>query len=69
MISIIYFPIPIAWNENVIYKNPSIHIIPWQGTIRMYKKCGLDEVIENIGSNLLLLSPLIFFYMLITLKN
>ena len=61
LISIIYFSIPIAWNENVIYKNPSIHIIPWQGTIRMYKKCGLDEVIENIGSNLLLLVPLIFF--------
>ena len=61
LISIIYFSIPIAWNENVIYKNPSIHIIPWQGTIRMYKKCGLDEVIENIGGNLMLLVPMVFF--------
>lgn len=61
LISIIYFPLPIAWDKYIIYRKPSIHIIPWESTIWMYKKYGLGEVIENIGGNLLLLAPLMFF--------
>lgn len=61
LITIVYFPIPIVCGEYVLHKNPPIHIIPWQSTIRMYKKYGLGEVIENIGGNLILLSPMVFF--------
>ena len=61
VISIVYFPLPIAWGEYIKYKNPTIHIIPWESTIGIYKKYGLDVVIENIGGNLLLLAPMIFF--------
>ncbi|WP_133015245.1 VanZ family protein [Clostridium cuniculi] len=61
VISIVYFPFPIAWGKYVKYRNPIIHIIPWQSTIGMYKRDGLGVVIENIGGNLLLLAPMIFF--------
>lgn len=61
VISIVYFPLPIAWGEYIKYKNPTIHIILWQSTIAIYKKKGLGVVIENIGGNLLLLAPMIFF--------
>ena len=61
VISIVYFPFPIVWGKYIKYKNPTIHIIPWESTIGMYKKYGLDLVIENIGGNLLLLAPMIFF--------
>lgn len=61
VISIVYFPFPIAWGEYIKYKNPNIHIILRESTIAMYKKDGLDVVIENIGGNLLLLAPMIFF--------
>ena len=61
LIDIVYFPIPIVWGEYLIHKNPSIHIIPWQSTIEMYKKYGIGEVIENIGGNLMLLVPMVFF--------
>ena len=61
VISVVYFPFPIAWGKYVKYKNPIIHIIPWQSTIGMYKRDGLGVVIENIGGNLLLLAPMIFF--------
>lgn len=61
VISIVYFPFPIAWGEYIKYKNPNIHIILWESTIGMYKKDGLYVVIENIGGNLLLLVPMIFF--------
>lgn len=60
VISTVYFPFTIAWGEHIKYKNPTIHIIPWESTIGMYKKYGLDLVIENIGGNLLL-APMIFF--------
>ena len=61
VISIVYFPFPIAWGECIKHRNPIIHIIPWESTIGMYKRDGLDVVIENIGGNLLLLAPMIFF--------
>lgn len=61
LISIIYCPLPIAWDKYILYKKPNINIIPWESTIWIYKKYGLSEVIENIGGNLLLLAPLMFF--------
>lgn len=61
LISIVYFPLSIAWGKYIVYKKPNIHLIPWESTIGMYEKCGLGEVIKNIGGNLLLLTPLIFF--------
>lgn len=61
VISIVYFPFPIAWGEYIKYRNPIIHIIPWESTVGMYKRDGLGVVIENIGGNLLLLAPMIFF--------
>lgn len=61
LISIIYFPLPIAWDKYIVYKKPNINIIPWESIIWIYKKYGVGEVIKNIGGNLLLLSPLIFF--------
>ena len=61
VISIVYFPFPIAWGKYLKYRKPIIHITPWESTIGMYKKSGLNVVIENIGGNLLLLAPMIFF--------
>ncbi|MCI9303197.1 VanZ family protein [Clostridium sp.] len=61
VISTVYFPFTIAWGEHIKYKRPNIHIVLWEGTIGMYKKDGLDVVIKNIGGNLLLLAPMIFF--------
>lgn len=61
VISTVYFPFTIAWGEHIKYRKPSIHIILWESTIGMYKKEGLDVVIKNIGGNLLLLAPMIFF--------
>ena len=43
------------------HKRPIINIIPWESTIEIYKKHGLGVVIEDIGGNLILLAPLIFF--------
>ena len=61
VISIVYFPFPIAWGKYLKYRKPIIHITIWESTIGMYKKDGLNVVIENIGGNLLLLAPMIFF--------
>lgn len=61
VISIVYFPFPIAWGKYLKYRKPIIHITIWESTIGMYKKSGLNVVIENIGGNLLLLAPMIFF--------
>ena len=61
LISIVYFPLPISWGKYIVYKKPNIHLIPWESTIGMYQRYGLGEVIKNIGGNLLLLAPLIFF--------
>lgn len=61
LISVVYFPLPIAWGDYIAHKRPIINIIPWESTIEIYKKHGLGVVIENIGGNLILLAPLIFF--------
>lgn len=61
VISIVYFPFPIAWGKYLKYRKPIIHITIWESTIGMYKKDGLNVIIENIGGNLLLLAPMIFF--------
>lgn len=59
--SIVYFPVPITIGENTIYKSPRFYLIPWQSTIRMYNRYGIDKVIINIGGNLILLTPFLFF--------
>ena len=61
VISIVYFPFPIAWGKYLKYRKPIIHITIWESTIGMYKKDGLNVIIENIGGNLLLLAPMISF--------
>ena len=61
VISIVYFPFPIAWGKYLKYRKPIIHITIWESTIGIYKKYGLNVFIENIGGNLLLLAPMIFF--------
>lgn len=33
LISIIYCPLPIAWDKYILYKKPNINIIPWESTI------------------------------------
>lgn len=55
LISIIYCPLPIAWDKYILYKKPNINIIPWESTIWIYKKYGLSEGIENIGGNFICL--------------
>lgn len=61
LICIVYLPFPIAQGEYIKYKDPRIYIIPWQSTIKIYKKYGLLLVAKNIGGNLILLAPMIFF--------
>ena len=48
--AVVYFPIPLALGKNVIRKLAKIHRIG-----------GISEVITNVGGNLILLSPFIFF--------
>lgn len=59
--SIVYFQIPITMGNNTVYKLPRFYLISWQSTIGMYKGFGIDELIINIGGNLILLTPFLFF--------
>lgn len=59
--AVVYFPIPLAFGKNVIRKLAKIHLIPWESTISIYRIGGISEVITNVGGNLILLSPFIFF--------
>ena len=59
--AVVYFPIPLALGKNVIRKLAKIHLIPWECTISIYRIGGISEVITNVGGNLILLSPFIFF--------
>lgn len=61
LISLVFFPIPLAHGDNIVEKFPNIHLIPWESTIGIYKKYGIFDVIINLGGNLVLLTPLIFF--------
>lgn len=62
--SIVYFPVPITIWKNIVYKSPRFYLIPWESTIGMYKHFGIDKVIINIGGNLILLTPFLFFIFL-----
>lgn len=59
--AVVYFPIPLAFGKNVIRKLAKIHLIPLESTISIYRIGGISEVITNVGGNLILLSPFIFF--------
>ena len=59
--AVVYFPIPLAFGKNIIRKLAKIHLIPWESTISIYRIGGISEVITNVGGNLILLSPFIFF--------
>ena len=59
--AVVYFPIPLAFGKNVIRKLAKIHLIPWESTIGIYRIGGISDVITNVGGNLILLSPFIFF--------
>lgn len=61
LVAVVYFPIPIAFDKNVINKPPTFHLIPWESTIGIYKHSGIIEVITNLGGNLILLTPFLFF--------
>ena len=59
--AVVYFPITLALGKNDIRKLAKIHLIPWESTISIYRIGGISEVITNVGGNLILLSPFIFF--------
>ena len=59
--AVVYFPIPLALGKNVIRKLAKIHLIPRESTISIYRIGDISEVITNVGGNLILLSPFIFF--------
>lgn len=59
--AVVYFPIPLALGKNAIRKLAKIHLIPRESTISIYRIGDISEVITNVGGNLILLSPFIFF--------
>lgn len=61
VISKVYFPLTIAWEEYVNYRGPVIILNPIESIIMIYNKGGIDEFIYNILGNLILLAPMGFF--------
>lgn len=61
LMAVVYFPITLGFGKNVIRRYPRIHLILWESTIGIYKIGGIKDVIINIGGNLILLTPFIFF--------
>ncbi len=63
VISKVYFPLTMAWGENIKYRGPIIILNPIKSIIIIFNKGGLDGFVYNILGNLMLLAPMgLFIY-------
>lgn len=63
VISKVYFPLTIAWGENIKYMGPVIILNPIKSIIMIFDKGGVDGFVYNILGNLILLVPMgLFIY-------
>lgn len=63
LISKVYFPLTIAWGENIKYRGPIIILNPIKSIIMIFNKGGVDGFVYNILGNLMLLAPMgLFIY-------
>lgn len=61
LISKVYFPLTIAWGQQVKFIPPVIWLRPLWSFMQVYNQGGIHGVIYQIGGNLILLTPLAFF--------
>lgn len=57
----VYFPLTIAWGNNLIYNPPEIWLSPLWSIKQIYHEGGLRDVIYQLIGNSIMLSPMAFF--------
>lgn len=61
VISRVYFPLTIAWGNNLVYNPPEIWFRPIWSIKQIYIMGGMESVIYQLTGNLIVLSPMAFF--------
>lgn len=57
----IYFPLNIAWGQEVRYMFPSIWLRPLWSLKEIYNSGGINSLIYQVSGNLIILTPMAFF--------